>query len=300
MTQTLRIGTRGSDLALWQARHVAARIEQSNPGLAVEIVVIKTTGDRVTDRPLAAIGGKGLFTKELEEALFEDRVDLAVHSLKDMPVVLPDGLELSCYPGRAWPFDALCGREKLRSVHDLREGARVGTGSLRRQWQLRSLRPDLEVVGLRGNVPTRLARRFDADGAYDAVVLASAGLRRLGLWEDGFAELAPPDVLPAPGQGILAIETRVGDDTTLERIASLDVREARLAAAAERACLSVIEGDCHTPFAAFAAIADGTLTLTARLYDDEGGRLDAHGAADADSEEAARELGLDVGEMLLP
>lgn len=294
----IRIGTRGSQLALWQANHIADRLRAVRPGTDVELVVIKTTGDRITDRPLAAVGGKGLFVKEIEEALLADEVDLAVHSLKDMPTEQPAGLELSCYPGRAEPFDALCARDAISSVSELPRGARVGTGSLRRQAQLLALRPDLEMVSIRGNVPTRLGKRFEAEQV-DAVVLAAAGLRRLGLWEDGFLELTPPDVLPAPAQGILALETRVGDESMTPYLAALDDADARLAALCERAALREIGGDCHTPFAAYAARAEQGFTLSVRLYAEDG-RVREAGATDAvDDAEAAAALGTRVGAMVV-
>lgn len=296
MTQ-IRIGTRGSRLALWQANHIADRLRAVRPGTEVELVVIKTTGDRITDRPLAAVGGKGLFVKEIEEALLADEVDLAVHSLKDMPTEQPGGLELSCFPGRADPFDALCACEAIASVDDLPAGARVGTGSLRRQAQLAALRPDLEMVSIRGNVPTRLQKRFEAEKV-DAVVLAAAGLRRLGLWEDGFLELTPPDVLPAPAQGILALETRVGDDVLAPYLQALDDRAARLAALCERAALRAIGGDCHTPFAAYAASAGEAFGVSVRLYADDGTVREAGATEIVADEQAAAALGARVGAMV--
>lgn len=299
MTQTLRIGTRGSDLALWQAHHVRDRLLAAHPGLAVDIVVIKTTGDQIRDRPLADIGGKGLFVKEIEEALLDRRVDLAIHSLKDMPVEAPDGLELSCFPGRAEPWDVLCPRDpSVRTLADLPRGATVATGSARRQLQLLDARPDLHMVGLRGNVPTRLSRRFDPAPGFDAVVLAEAGVRRLGLWEDAFVRLEPPTVIPASCQGTLSIETRVDDARTLDLVAPLDDRTARLTAAAERACLALIEGDCHTPFAAHAAFVGDTLRLVGRLYHDDGSHTDGEASGVVSDEAAAATIGREVGRQL--
>ena len=294
----IRIGTRGSQLALWQAEYVASRLREVRPGTEVELVVIKTTGDRITDRPLAEVGGKGLFVKEIEEALLASDVDLAVHSLKDMPTDQPDGLQLSCYPGRAEPFDALCARTPLTSLDDLAQGARVGTGSLRRQVQVQALRPDLEMIPIRGNVPTRLGKRFEAEKV-DAVVLAAAGLRRLGLWEDGFLELTPPEVLPAPAQGILALETRSGDDYLREYLDALDDRHARLTAAAERGALAAIGGDCHTPFAAFAERDGDLMTLTARLYLEDGTLRESGREAVVENEAQAWALGAAVGAPLV-
>lgn len=294
----IRIGTRGSKLALWQAEHIAARLRETRPGTEVELVIIRTTGDRITDRPLAAVGGKGLFVKELEEALLSADVDLAVHSLKDMPTDQPEGLELSCYPGRANPFDAICARDPLSSLDDLAQGARVGTGSLRRQVQLQALRPDLEMVPIRGNVPTRLDKRFK-DENVDAVVLAAAGLHRLGFWENGFLELAPPEFLPAPAQGILALETRRGDESLREFLEALDDNEARLAAAAERAALAAIGGDCHTPFAAYAERSGDQMTLTARLYGDDGSLREAGRDSVITNQGEAAALGAAIGSLLI-
>ncbi len=295
---TLRLGTRGSELALRQAHWVRDRLVEAHPNLEVEVVVIKTKGDQILDRPLAEVGGKGLFVKEIEHALLEDEVDLAVHSLKDMPVEQPEGLVLTVFPQRADPFDALCASQPLSSLADLPEGARIGTGSLRRGAQLVRLRSDLEIVGIRGNVQTRLAKR---DGDLDAVVLASAGLRRLELWEDGFLELTPPEFLPAPAQGILAVETRVDDQATRHWLRALEDEDARLCATAERACLGKIEGDCHTPFAAFASINGGVMHLFARLFDDEQRCFEARGSTDGRRVDvgAATDVGLRVARALL-
>lgn len=297
-SQRVVIGTRGSDLALWQANFVADSLREAHPGLEVEITVIKTTGDRIRDRPLADIGGKGLFIKEIEEALRDGRVDLAVHSMKDMPATLPEGFELSCYPARAEPYDALCGKGSLASLDDLRPGAVVATGSARRGMQLKAARPDLEIVGLRGNVPTRLARRYEPAPGFDAVVLAEAGLRRLGLWEDGFVRLAPPTVLPAVCQGTLGLETRIGDEATKALVAPIDDAEVRLVTEAERACLAAIDGDCHTPFAVFAQRNGDRLDVAARLFDDDGGARDVAGDCEAELG-AARALGDRLGRALL-
>jgi hydroxymethylbilane synthase len=195
----LTIGSRGSQLALWQARHIEARLQAL--GVSTRLEIIKTTGDKITDVPLAQVGGKGLFTKEIEEALLDGRIDLAVHSLKDLPTVLPDGLAIAAIPERELPFDALVGV----TLANLKPGARVGTSSLRRAAQLKRLRPDLVIENIRGNLDTRL-RKLD-EGLYEAIVLAAAGLRRLG-WADRIAELLAPElVCPAVGQGALAIET---------------------------------------------------------------------------------------------
>ncbi|MGB9612003.1 MAG: hydroxymethylbilane synthase, partial [Bryobacteraceae bacterium] len=217
----LRIGSRGSQLALWQARRVAARLAAL--GVETEIEIIRTTGDRITDVPLARVGSKGLFTKEIEEALLDGRIDLAVHSLKDLPVELPPGLALAAVPERESPLDAVVGRR----LEELPAGARVGTSSLRRAAQLRRLRPDLVIEDLRGNLDTRL-RKLD-EGRYEAILLASAGLLRLG-WESRISErLAPEMMCPAVGQGALAVETRAEPDAAFRICARLDDPAARCA-----------------------------------------------------------------------
>ncbi|MFT4704254.1 MAG: hydroxymethylbilane synthase [Bradymonadia bacterium] len=296
---TLRLGTRGSQLALWQAHYVQGRLQEL--GAQVEVVVISTKGDRILDRPLALIGGKGLFVKEIEHALHEGDVDLAVHSLKDMPVDQPPGLMLSAFPVSASPFDAMCGREPMNSLAELREGARIGTGSLRRGAQLKALRPDLEIVGIRGNVETRLSRRFSPEPGLDAVVLAEAGLRRLGLWEPGFFALCPPDMLPAPAQGVLAIEVRESDATTRALVDRLDDVGARLRVTAERSCLAGIEGNCHTPFAVFAHTVGGEYVLHGRLFDDAGNATeDVVGVPQAEATlDVVTELGQTLAASLL-
>ena len=236
----LVIGSRGSQLALWQARWVQARL--LTLGLESRIEIIKTTGDRVTSVPLSSVGGKGLFTKEIEEALLAREVDLAVHSLKDLPTELPEGLQITAIPEREDPRDAMVGKK----LAELREDAKVGTSSLRRSAQLRRLRPDLQVESIRGNVDTRL-RKLD-EGQYEAIVLAAAGLTRLG-WSSRIAEALDPEVMcPAVGQGALAVETRVGEDT----LRALDHPDTRVAVTAERALLLSLGGGCQTPIGAYA------------------------------------------------
>jgi hydroxymethylbilane synthase len=266
VTDRIRIGTRGSALALWQAHHIRDRLLTLHPGLEVELEVIVTRGDQILDRPLALVGGKGLFVREIEVALLDGTIDLAVHSLKDMPTEQPPGLELRAYPERASAFDVLCARADGVTLDTLPQGARVGTASLRRSAQLRRLRPDLEIVSIRGNVQTRLGKRESE--ALDAVVLAEAGLRRLDIWEDGrFSVLPFPAYAPAPAQGCLAIETREGDARVATLIDPLDHEDTRLAIEAERACLEALGGDCHTPFCAYARRRDDELSLFARLLD---------------------------------
>ncbi len=241
----IRIATRGSDLALVQARFVADRV-QKELDCETELLVIKTTGDKILDVPLAEIGGKGLFVKEIEAALLDDRADVAVHSAKDLPAQLEPGLVLSAFPQRLDPRDALVSRDSALSLDSLRENARVGTGSTRRSALLLARRPDLEIVPLRGNVPTRVGK-LDSDNL-DAVILACAGLERLGM-EDMICERISPEVmLPAVCQGTLALETRV-DDPMADLIARLDDPGVALSVAGERSFLTRIEGDCTVPMA---------------------------------------------------
>jgi len=295
--QTLRIGTRGSPLALAQAEEVRARLIAAHPALAlpeaVEIVVIKTTGDKVQDRPLAEIGGKGLFTKEIEEALIDGGIDLAVHSMKDVPTVLPPGLFIACLLPREDPRDALIAAS-ADSIAALPPGARVGTASLRRQAQLKALRPDLVVVPLRGNVGTRLEKI--ARGDADATILALAGLRRLGRADAASAVLETSVMLPAVAQGAIGIEARRDDAAIRDLLRPLDHRETALAVAAERACLAVLEGSCRTPIAAHAIIAGGRLALRALVAHPDGTTI--HRAAVEGLESEAEALGQLAGERL--
>lgn len=256
---TLRIATRQSRLALWQAEHVAALLRAKHPGLPVELVPMTTQGDRILDRPLANIGGKGLFIKELELAMSEHRADIAVHSMKDVPSEMPPGFTLAAMLPRADPRDAFVS-SLYPNFASLPQGARVGTSSLRRQCQLAHARPDLQLLTLRGNVDTRL-RKLEG-GELDAVVLAAAGLARLGL--DVAAEhLAEDAFLPAPGQGALAIETRADDARVRELVHVLHDPASAAACDAERAFLRELGASCQVPVAAFARVADdGALTLT--------------------------------------
>ncbi|MEJ7553397.1 MAG: hydroxymethylbilane synthase, partial [Aquificaceae bacterium] len=237
---TLRIGTRKSKLALWQANYVKEKLESR--GYGVELVLITTTGDKILDAPLAKIGGKGLFVKEIEEALLRGDIDLAVHSLKDVPMVLPEGLTLGAITEREEPFDVLISRDG-RGLQELPEGAKVGTSSLRRQVQIKRKRPDLRVETLRGNVDTRL-RKLE-EGLYDAIVLAYAGVKRMG-FEERVSQVLE-DFIPAVGQGSLAIEIRQEDQRVYEAIAFLDHRESRIRAECERAFLRELQGGCQVP-----------------------------------------------------
>jgi len=287
----LRIATRKSPLALWQAEHVAARLRAAHPGSRVELVPLSTRGDEVLDRSLNAIGGKGLFLKELEIALANDEADIAVHSLKDMPAALEPGFAIGAVLERGDMADAFVSNG-FASLQDLPQGARVGTSSLRRAAQVRAVRPDLEIADLRGNVGTRLSK-LDA-GDYAAIVLAAAGLQRLGLTQRIRARLAPPGWLPAPGQGAIAVETRADDARITEFISTLDDARARRTTAAERALNAALGGDCTLPLGAWCAPEGGALHLYGLLGDARDGhvvRADARG-------EDPRKLGGDVARAL--
>jgi hydroxymethylbilane synthase len=238
----LRVGSRGSQLALWQANHVASLLLAQ--GHAVDIEVIKTTGDRLQEATFAEVGSKGMFTKEIEEALADGRIDLAVHSLKDLPVELPEPFLIAATPMRADPRDVLVS-VNFTSLASLPRHAKVGTSSLRRRAQLKALRPDLKVQEFRGNVDTRLSKL--ADGRVDAILLAAAGLERLGKTDWIRERLEPRDFCPAPGQGALAIETRKNDSATIEAVAFLDHADTRFAVIAERAALAALGGGCQVP-----------------------------------------------------
>jgi hydroxymethylbilane synthase len=254
----LTIGTRGSPLALWQANHIAERLRAAFPGLSIRLEPIKTTGDKILDVPLAKVGGKALFVKEIEEALLDQRVDLAVHSMKDVPTELPPGLVISAVTEREDPHDVLISRTGAR-FRDLPSGARVGTSSLRRQAQLLHRRPDLHIIPLRGNLDTRI-RKLALEGL-DAIVVAAAGVKRLGLMER-ITEVLPPEIsLPAIGQGALGVEIRQGDPTGTATAASLNDPDTRVAVMAERAFLRRLGGGCQVPFAAHARVADDRLFL---------------------------------------
>jgi hydroxymethylbilane synthase len=263
MKSTFIIGSRGSKLALWQAEWTQARLRALKPDAEVRIRVIKTSGDVLRDVPLAVIGGKGAFTKELEEALLAERIDIAVHSLKDLPTVLPEQLVVTAITAREDPRDALVLRagaaHEQASLAALPQGAIVGTSSLRRQAQLRYLRPDVAIRDLRGNVDTRL-RKLD-EGQYDAVLLASAGLRRLGFAARISASVPTDVMLPAVGQGALGIETRAADAETNALVALLNHAPTRLACMAERALLRALGGGCQVPIAAHAVVNDQHLRL---------------------------------------
>lgn len=290
---TLRIATRQSALALWQAEHVAAQLRTAHPGLQVHLVPMTTRGDRILDRPLASIGGKGLFLKELEVAMLEGAADLAVHSLKDVPAALEAGFALPAILPRADAADAFVS-PRYADIAALPRGARVGTSSLRRQAQLRALRPGLELLDLRGNLGTRLAR-LDA-GDYDAILLACAGLERLGLGERIRHRLAAPDWLPAPGQAAIAIEARADRPAVLERLAVLDDPDTRLAVSAERAMNQALGGSCTVPVGAWCTVAEHGLHLRGMVGDAASGRL-LHAEASGPHDQAET-LGREVAAAL--
>jgi len=264
----LRIGSRGSQLALWQANHIRALLGER--GHQAEIEIITTTGDKISDVALAKVGTKGMFTKEIEEALVEARIDLAVHSLKDLPTELPPGLEIAAVTVRANPRDVFCAPH-YKSLEDLPRGARVGTSSLRRQAQLKVLRPDLQIHPLRGNVDTRV-RKLEA-GEFDAIILAAAGLDRLGRAEVVKQVLPPGVMCPAAGQGALGVETRAGDVVTRELLKFLDDSAARATTTCERALLKKLGGGCQVPIGALAEVRQGILHLEAIVADPAGSQL---------------------------
>ena len=293
----LRIATRRSALALWQAEHVAARLRAAHPGLEVELLPMVTQGDRILDRTLAQVGGKGLFIKELEVALQEGRADLAVHSMKDMPADLPPGLCLAASLERADPRDAFVSNHHAR-WQDLPQGARLGTASLRRQCQVRALRPDLDVQPLRGNVNTRLAK-LDA-GEFDGILLACAGLERLG-FQSRIAEAISPEVLvPAVGQGIIGIECREDDAFTRGAVAVMDDALAALCLATERAFSGRLAGSCQSPVAGHAVVRHGVLRLQGLVGAPDGSRrvVDAGEALLSDGSTAGLRAAIGLGVAL--
>jgi hydroxymethylbilane synthase len=287
----VRIATRASELALWQSRHVAAALTAAWPGITTELVPLTTTGDRILDRPLAAIGGKGLFIKELEVAMLQGQADIAVHSMKDVPFELPDELHIAAILAREDARDVLVSEQGV-TLAQLPQGAKVGTSSLRRRSQLLALRPDLCLIDLRGNVPTRLARL--ARGDYVAIVLAAAGLKRLGLYGDGAFAIDTAQMLPAVGQGAIGIECRRGDSDIETLIAPLHDDLTALCVRAERAMNARLGGSCTVPVAGHAEIDSGQLNLrglVAAVDGDDIVRQTASGPASS-AERIGDELGL--------
>lgn len=269
----ITIGTRGSRLALWQAEWIKAELLKQNPGLTIELNVIKTTGDKILDVPLAKVGGKGLFVKEIEEALLRGEADLAVHSMKDVPTDFPDGLHLAVICRREDPRDAFitAPASPLKTFQALPEGATIGTSSLRRACQILSRRPDIRIAQLRGNLDTRL-RKLD-EGQFDAIILAAAGVKRLG-WGERITEMIEPELsLPAIGQGAIGIESRINDSFINTLIASLNHEETSFCVRAERAFLKKLEGGCQVPIAAFATLDGGRLRMRGLVGSVAGDRI---------------------------
>jgi hydroxymethylbilane synthase len=292
--RTITIGTRGSQLALWQANWVKAAIGRSHPDVPVELAIIKTKGDKILDVPLAKVGGKGLFVKEIEEALLDARIDLAVHSMKDMPADIPDGLCIGAIPRREEPRDVLI-TQSGRPLADLPRGARVGTSSLRRSAQLLHRRPDLSIVPLRGNLDTRL-KKLETEGL-DAIVLAAAGIRRLGLADRITQVLDEGIMLPAVGQGALCIETRQADDTVAPLLAPIDHGPTRRVVLGERAFLNRLEGGCQVPIAGHGHIDGGAFILTGLVCDVDGTRQIK--ASRSGPETHSEAIGRELADMLL-
>ncbi|WP_218948449.1 hydroxymethylbilane synthase [Acinetobacter sp. YH16057] len=290
----LKIATRQSPLALWQAEHIRARLEALHANLKVELVTFVTQGDKILDTPLAKIGGKGLFVKELEAALLDGRADLAVHSMKDVPMALPEGLSLAVICEREDPLDAFVSNT-YNSFDDLPQGAKVGTSSLRRKCQILKQRPDLEIIDLRGNVGTRLSK-LDA-GNYDAIILASAGLKRLGLAERIRHTLEPVVSLPAVGQGALGLECRSQDQAVLDLILPLMHAETNSCVRAERAFNSYLEGGCQVPIAGYATLENGQIHLEGRVGSVDGQTLLK--AQQVGLPEQAEQLGVKLAQDLL-
>lgn len=267
----LRIGTRGSQLALWQANWVKSELEQRHPGLEVTLTKIKTTGDKILDVPLAMVGGKGLFVKEIEEAMLRGEIDIAVHSMKDVPTVFPKELALRCITEREDPRDIVILKPGFKSFMDLPAGARIGTSSLRRKAQLLHLRPDFQMIDIRGNVETRIRKLTDED--LDAVILAAAGMNRLGFAGRIGEYLSPEISLPAIGQGALGLESRIDDAETNARIDFFNHPETAWAVRGERAFLRRLEGGCQVPIAAFGQVKGDRLTLTGLVASVDGSRF---------------------------
>ena len=290
----IRIGTRGSKLALTQSEWIKEQLEKRHSGIHVELVKIKTTGDKILDVPLSKVGGKGLFVKEIEEALLESRVDVAVHSMKDVPAQLPDDLMLSTFPRREDPSDALISTEQ-QSLDQLPEGARVGTSSLRRSAQLLHLRPDLTIVSLRGNVDTRLGKLKSGD--LQAIILAAAGLNRLGLSNVITQTIPFHQLLPAVGQGALGLEVRRGDQKTIALLDFLNHEDTRTAVAAERAFLKTLEGGCQVPIAGFAQVNGDTLSFEGLVAELDGSKIFKE--TETGTRDQAEEMGIRIAKKLL-
>ena len=293
MKNKIIIGTRGSKLALWQAGWIKSELQKLTPGLEIELNKIKTTGDKILDVPLAKVGGKGLFVKEIEEALLRGEADIAVHSMKDVPTEFPEGLHLAVITKREDPRDAFISR--ISNFRELPNGATIGTSSLRRSCQLLGLRPDLKIEQLRGNLDTRL-RKLD-EGQFDAIILAAAGVKRLG-WAERITEILEPEIsLPAIGQGAVGIECRTNDEFINKLIAPLNHPETSVCVRAERACLKKLEGGCQVPIAAYARLIDDKIVMEGLVGSVSGDRIiksRIEGAPDN-----AESLGVTLAEDLL-
>ncbi len=273
MAVEIRIGTRGSQLAMWQTNHVKTSLEQRFPGLSIAVRTIKTTGDKVLDAPLSRIGDQGLFTKELELALLDGRIDCAVHSLKDIPTSIQDGLEIVAVLEREDVHDVFISHPKksYRRFNDVPPGALLATGSLRRKCQLLSARPDIRIIDIRGNLNTRMQKLEES--SWDGMILAQAGVKRLG-WTNNITEVLPFDImLPAVGQGALAIEARLGDGRIAEMLQTLHHRPTATATSAERALLRRLEGGCQIPIGAYARILEETIRIDAIIGSLDGKRI---------------------------
>lgn len=290
----IRIGTRGSKLALWQAHHVKEQLETAHPDLAVELVTITTTGDRVQDRSLLEMGGKGAFVKEIEEALLGEEIDIAVHSMKDVPVTLPEGLHLPVVCRREDPRDGFIAND-YGHPRDMPSGSRIGSSSLRRKCQLMARFPELEVTEIRGNVDTRL-RKLD-EGQYGAIVLAAAGLRRLGWAQRITTLLDPADSLPAMGQGTIGIECREGDDATLARIRAIEDADTAVRTRAEWALNRRMQGGCEVPMGGYAELDGDRLRVRGLVGEPDGSRLIEDEVSGPAGE--AEALGTELAERLL-
>lgn len=292
--RTIRIATRKSPLALWQAEHVKAELERYHPGIQVELAAMSTRGDKILDTPLAKVGGKGLFVKELEVAMLEQRADLAVHSMKDVPVEFPDGLGLTVICEREDPRDAFVSNQ-FAAIDELPQGARVGTCSLRRQCQLLERRPDLEVITLRGNVNSRLAKLDD--GQFEAIILAASGLKRLG-FDERIKQAVPPEIsLPAVGQGALGIECRTEDAELLALLAPLNHQASWIRLQAERAMNKRLQGGCQVPIAGYAILEGDELYLRGLVGEPDGSKVVRHELRGKAVE--AESIGTQVAEVLL-
>jgi hydroxymethylbilane synthase len=293
--ESITLGTRGSELALFQARHIAWILQKQHVEVSVKIKTIKTSGDKILDTPLAKIGDKGLFVKEIENELLSGDIDIAVHSCKDLPTEMPVGLMLSAFSPREDPRDAFIGGGvTARSLADIREGARIGTSSLRRRSQLKALRPDLEIVDIRGNVDTRIRKIGELE--LDGTILAAAGIRRLERDGEATFFFATEQMVPAVGQGVIAVETRVDDPQVRNLVFCLNDEESAAAVAAERALMYELEGGCQVPIGAHAVVYEGSLTMNAYLGSLDGSdfiRDRIEGPADQ-----AEELGLQLARRM--